>query len=371
VVTQVSCEGLFSDVLHRPFYCANIPLTPYASNIPAENNIPRLDNLTEPEFNSNWTSKPFILTAPVREWPIFKTWNTDTLVEKYADVTFRAEAVDWPLKTYVEYTRDQHDESPTYLFDCSFVEKMGIKVSSGPTEDPEVSYWPPACFGTDLFDVLGEQRPDRRWLIAGPARSGSTFHKDPNGTSAWNAVITGSKYWLMFPFPPPGIYLSADKSEITAPLSIAEYLLTFHEEARRTPGCMEGVCKAGEVLHVPSGWFHLVLNLEEGVAVTQNFVPRGKLPDVMAFLKDKKDQVSGFKDDVQNPYGLFVERLEQKYPELLKEGLEALDKRKKGGKLKWEELVNGSADEKEENAQGGFSFGFGGDEDDLEEDTVE
>ena len=71
--------------------------------------------------------------------------------------------------------------------------------------------------------------------------SGSTFHKDPNATSAWNAVITGSKYWIMFPSsstlpPPPGVFVSADQSEVTSPLSIAEWLLGFHAEARRTPG---------------------------------------------------------------------------------------------------------------------------------------
>ena len=58
----------------------------------------------------------------------------------------------------------------------------------------------PKYFDEDLFSVLGDEgRPDFRWLIMGPPRSGSTFHKDPNATSAWNAVVTGSKKWIMYP----------------------------------------------------------------------------------------------------------------------------------------------------------------------------
>ena len=66
----------------------------------------------------------------------------------------------------------------------------------------------PQQFAEDLFSVLGESgRPDFRWLIMGPARSGSSFHKDPNATSAWNAVVKGSKKWVLFPphVVPPGV----------------------------------------------------------------------------------------------------------------------------------------------------------------------
>ena len=65
----------------------------------------------------------------------------------------------------------------------------------------------PDCFEDDLFSVLKEQRPDHSWLIWGPSRSGSSFHKDPNGTSAWNAVVRGSKKWIMYPphVAPPGM----------------------------------------------------------------------------------------------------------------------------------------------------------------------
>lgn len=306
---------------------------------------------------------PFILTSPVKEWPIYGKWTPESLLDKFPEVQFRAEAVDWPMQTYMQYISNSSDESPLYLFDRAFVEKTGISVGRS---IPDAAYWPPVCFGEDLFDVLGDHRPDCRWMIMGPKRSGSTFHKDPNATSAWNAVLTGSKYWLMFPSspslpPPPGVILSEDHSEITSPLSIAEYLLTFHSLARQTPGCREGICYAGEVLHVPSGWFHLVLNLEDSLALTQNFVPRKKLGDALGFLRDQRDQVSGFKDDVADKaYELFVEKLRERDPEILEEGLRELEKKNKKGKGKWEELTK----DDEEEETGGFSFGFGGDDDD-------
>lgn len=73
---------------------------------------------------------------------------------------------------------NNEDESPLYLFDCAFVEKMKIKMD----KSQGGQYWAPECFGEDLFSVLGDRRPDSRWLIVGPERSGSTFHKDPNAT---------------------------------------------------------------------------------------------------------------------------------------------------------------------------------------------
>jgi hypothetical protein len=267
------------------------------------------------------------------------------------------------MERYCSYMRDNKDESPLYLFDRKFAEKMGITVG----HEVGAAYWKPDCFGPDLFEVLGSERPAHRWLIIGPERSGSTFHKDPNGTSAWNAVIQGSKYWIMFPptAQVPGVYVSEDSSEVTSPLSIAEWLLTFHEEARQLPDCVEGICRSGEILHVPSGWWHLVVNLEEGVALTQNFVPQSPslnlLSEVLLFMRDKAEQVSGFDRKIEQPFELFTERLGHQYPDILEKALELADK-KSGKKRKWDKAIGKEAEQ--EGSGGGFSFGFGGDDDD-------
>ncbi|KAI1848530.1 hypothetical protein JX265_013778 [Neoarthrinium moseri] len=363
---KLDCSNVFSDVLHRPFACSHIVLKNYVSGIPRANQMKRLSSLSHEDFLNHWSEKPFILTDYIKQWPVFRDWTIAKLNKAYANVEFRAEAVDWPFSMYHTYMQNSDDESPLYLFDRKFAEKMSIKVG----QEDGGAYWPPECFGEDVFHLLGQERPAHRWLIVGPERSGSTFHKDPNATSAWNAVLEGSKYWLMFPpsVPqPPGVFVSEDSSEVTSPLSIAEYLLTFHAEAREEAGCIEGICRAGELLYVPSGWWHLVINLEAGIALTQNFVTNSKkhLAHVLSFLKDKPDQVTGFSRDITSPYELFVERLREKQPDLLEVALEEMDRRNGGKKRRWEEAVG--AKEEAQSEAGGFSFGFGGDDLDDEE----
>lgn len=120
----------------------------------------------------------------MKRWPIYSKWSEDDLLRQYRTLKFRAEAVDWSLEMYVDYMNKNQDESPLYLFDRSFVQTMNIDIGKG--SDGE--FWIPECFGEDFFTLLGEQRPDHQWLIIGPARSGSTFHKDPNATRSVSHV---------------------------------------------------------------------------------------------------------------------------------------------------------------------------------------
>ncbi len=163
--------------------------------------------------------------------------------------------------------------------------------------------------------------------------------------------------------PPPGVFVSSDQSEVTSPLSIAEWLLGFHAEARKTRGCVEGICGEGEVLHVPSGWWHLVVNLEPSIAITQNFVPEAHLAEVLSFLKGKPAQVSGFRSDVADPYDTFVRRMREERPGLLADAMGKLDRLKEGRKRKWDELVKSDGQDGEQ--AGAFGFGFG-DADDVD-----
>ncbi|CUM64261.1 uncharacterized protein PRCAT00001858001 [Priceomyces carsonii] len=309
---QVAENILCSDVLYRPFQCSQIEYPNLFADIIHEEDInrkqqnrdlvssnplhlqkiPRLSEeaLSMQLFIERWHGEPFILNSSSDErWP---NWNIEYLLKRFPEVPFRQEAVEWNLSSYVEYLKSNQDESPLYLFDCNSIAMKNLKTE----------YIPPKIFQYDLFSVFEQEsincRPDHAWLIVGPERSGSTFHKDPNNTSAWNTTLSGRKLWVMLPpgITPPGVSTDKDEGEVTSPVGIAEWVLSgFFNDCLRIQECKIGVTFPGECLYVPSNWWHLVINLDNSVAVTQNFVPLPTLTKTLEFFKSKGEQVSGFR----------------------------------------------------------------------------
>ena len=143
----------------------------------------------------------------------------------------------------------------------------------------------------------------------GPKRSGSAFHMDPNATHAWNATIVGKKRWIFYPpgVTPPGIFPSRDGDSVMMPISIGEWLLNYYHQHRRQQQqeqqqqqcpILECTVEPGDVVFVPHGWWHAVINISDGihVAITHNYVSRSNLPTVLRFLDRKQKQISGCRD---------------------------------------------------------------------------
>ncbi|GJN04579.1 hypothetical protein PR202_ga22141 [Eleusine coracana subsp. coracana] len=340
-------RGFYSDYLFQSWLCANMEMR---HEWLARDNIQRRRGLTVEQFIAEFEepNRPVLLEGCIESWPALKKWTREYLLDESAGKEFAVGPVSMTLDRYFKYSDNVQEERPLYLFDAKFAEKV-----------PEMGrdYEVPVYFREDLFSVLGEERPDHRWVIIGPAGSGSSFHVDPNSTSAWNAIIKGAKKWVMFPpeVVPPGVHPSADGAEVTSPVSIMEWFMNFYSACKtweKRP--IECVCRTGEVVFVPNGWWHLVINLEESIAITQNYVSRRNLLNVLDFLKkpNASELVSGTKDRV-NLHDKFCSAIEAAHPGMVNQlELEAEQKaaaRKKKASF-WDSALDANT--------GGFKFSF-------------
>ncbi|CAI5725327.1 unnamed protein product [Hyaloperonospora brassicae] len=341
----ICVQGMYSDLLFQSFYCA---ATPIEETWLAVENVARrsANDLTLEAFRHEFErpNVPVIITDAIDDWPAMTKWTDEYLVDVCRSTTFDAGGFEFPLGEYLNYARTLQDDQPLFIFDKQFAAKA-----------PQLAqdYTVPKYFRDDYFAHLGdERRPDYRWLIIGPARSGSSFHIDPNATNAWNGVVRGRKKWIMFPpgQVPPGIHPSDDGSEVSAPVSLMEWFMTFYSTCQKLPAHLkplEGICREGEVMFVPHGWWHAVLNIDESIAVTQNFVGACNVKSVLAFFTEKPDQVSGCPvEQRQELRNLFRDALARNVPAVFAQVEKELEKEqeRKHRKSKWALLLTSGLD---------------------------
>lgn len=173
------------------------------------------------------------------------------------------------FKYFVDYMRHQQDDNPLYLFESRVNEDVDIRQL---VDDFEV----PDLFPFDWLALLNHtSRPPYRWFCVGPRRSGATVHRDPLDTSAWNVVTHGRKRWVLFaPDTPKRVAKGLDvirKGEDDEALFYFTVLLPRLKSAHPNLRVYEGIQNPGDLIFVPGGWWHGAVNVEDCVAVTQNY----------------------------------------------------------------------------------------------------
>ena len=124
--------------------------------------------------------------------------------------------------------------------------------------------------------------------------------------------------------------------------------------------------KEGEIVYVPHGWWHCVINLEFTVALTQNYVGVHNLVDVTEFLNKRRGDVSGYSGCSDDSDGVacsggnggshlyedFTQRLEDVYPGMLRAAYEERQQEQQHKSMK------GGFWCRAKNDGGQFQFGF-------------
>jgi histone arginine demethylase JMJD6 len=212
---------------------------------------------------------PVILEGLTNSWKAMETCRFDRLVDafghmhwRFSDTHCSTMTID-TYKKYVNSIESQTDDAPLAVYDSQLH-----------TDEREAllrDYTVPECFGApDLFECLGENdRPPYRWILIGPARSGTGLHIDPLGTHAWVTLLEGCKRWVLFPCGTDNATIGMQNPQIPSALWFSSKW--YQQAIEQVSGAIEILQLPGETVYVPCGWPHLVLNLEFSTAITHNY----------------------------------------------------------------------------------------------------
>jgi hypothetical protein len=137
---------------------------------------------------------------------------------------------------------------------------------------------------------------------------------------------------------------------VALPWTVGEWILQFWKDhcqrkysAAPQSRPLEVTSLPGDVVFVPHGWWHMVVNLgndddndnagdgtKMNIAITHNYVSASNLGNVLKFLDRHREQVSGCRDRAESikPETLYEElvaALQQRHPQLLATALAERD----------------------------------------------
>lgn len=221
--------------------------------------------------------RPVLIKDGCSRWPAMREgrWRLETLYKRFKHTEFKIGECDEgrkirsKYKYFYDYMINNEDDSPLYLFESGMdyaVEHASL------LKDYDI----PKYFPSDFLNLCGrEHKPPYRWFCIGPQRSGTTVHKDPLSTHAWNAVVSGRKRWVLFE-PQVSKEIATgkavrEKGEGSEGIHYFDFLLPRIKIKFPDVKVYECIQEPGDIIFVPGGWWHGVVNLEHAVAVTQNY----------------------------------------------------------------------------------------------------
>ena len=267
----------------------------YVNETTAPNGILSIDRFHYKDVSYEWFVKnyeqaeePCMISGFTDDWPLHQ-WTIESMNNSFLaqeevkvgkDSSGRRIGVRFDI--YAQYLKDTKDDSAVYLFESQIDRNANLtKIFD--------SYTLPVWFAKDLFNYCHpERRPPHRWFCIGKKGSGTTMHTDPFGC-AWNSVIAGRKLWIIFgPAIPEDVAtgkIFMDKMPKTPnqPNILNEAVGWFHQVWPQLRNYMIDnnlsqeyrprlfIQYPGETIFVPGGLQHFVLNLDDCLAVTQNY----------------------------------------------------------------------------------------------------
>lgn len=244
------------------------------------------DNLDIENFSKHFLAKkPVKIRGLTEFWPAKHKWNAAFFRERYGELIvpvrkYQAaayEKIHMKLATYLDYWNRRENLAPEE--DRLYLADWEISRQKTPlTED----FSTPNYFDQDLLNTLPKElKFGRTWIFIGHPEVSTPLHQDTFSTSAWLAMMQGSKVIRLVP-PQYGDAFNEKSSlfeESTLKRLFEQNIPVF-----------EVIIEAGDTLYIPGKWFHEVRNRDNNIMLTQNFLDKWNFLNFSVDFEEKFNQ---------------------------------------------------------------------------------
>ncbi len=221
-------------------------------------------SISAEEFQHNFEAlrKPVVLQGCASLWKSSNRWsaeNINNLVKNETmwratldDENDMADHINW-----LSIVEAREKNSFFYVFDN--LDKPSGQVL---VED----YDTPQMFRYDMFETLAFPPNDygsMRWFTFGSKLSGTNPHVDPFYTDAWNTVVRGVKWWILFPLYEYEFLKHDMEMKCDPDCSLRTSVADFYSSILSDPWELYGqsslqhiFVKEGETIYIPAGVPH-------------------------------------------------------------------------------------------------------------------
>ncbi|KAK6057705.1 JmjC domain protein [Cooperia oncophora] len=234
-------------------------------------------------------NEPCVLSeAFTADWPARQLWvredgtpNLDFLRKCYGAEAVPVTAEDqcdpqeMTFSDFCDYCKDPSlagDSSPRYVKDWHFQKRCGVKM-----------YHVPAMLSSDWVnreewtdDEENPFRGDYRFVYFGVKDSWTKFHSDVMSSHSWSANICGRKLWYFVPPSKENLFMQNKK--------IVEDIRPY-QDLWEEADVITLVQNPGEIVFVPTNWYHQVHNLEDALSINHNSLNASNIFLVYKFLR--------------------------------------------------------------------------------------
>jgi histone arginine demethylase JMJD6 len=268
--------------------------------------IERRSNLSYAQFAEEYlyANKPVIVTDAIRDWKALTRWTPDFLKREFGELRFTINearsqeaaykdnegTVEYTMVRFIDRVLESTDENPAPYLRNRVLGEMFPSLTQDIEPLPEylLPNWLPEKYLVKYVGEVLNRGAAIEIYVGGKGGAFPVLHYDGAGVHAFLMQIFGRKQFIIYP-PDQEEYLypSPERQNLSLIRDLDHPDLTrFPLFAKAVP--IKFVLEPGELLFVPSHWWHTTKMLTPSISISANVINQSNWHELVSFVSMRR-----------------------------------------------------------------------------------